>query len=100
LPLYVEEENRVNLTGFEQSLKMLQVRRIDIFIISTLAEETAPMNSPAYSDIKRVGIVEEKIVYPWLNKRHKELAAPLADILKAMKAEGTFQKIKQEAKQK
>ena len=100
LPLYVEEERRVNLTGFEQSLKMLQARRIDIFIITTLAEETAPMNSPAYSDIKRVGIVEEKICYPWLHKKHKALTAPLADTLKAMKADGTYQKLSEAAKLK
>jgi ABC-type amino acid transport substrate-binding protein len=100
LLLYVEKENRYNLTGFEQSLKMLQARRIDIFIISTMAEETAPMNSPAYSDIKRVGIVEEKILYPWLHKRHRELVSPLADTLKAMKADGTFQKLSEAAKLK
>ena len=100
LPLYVEEKNRVNLTGFEQSLKMLQARRIDIFIISTQAEETPPMNSSAYRDIKRIGIVEEKNCYPWLHKRHKKLVSPLADTLKAMKADGTFQKLTEAAKQK
>ena len=100
LPLYVKEENRFNLSGFEQSLKMLQARRIDIFIITTLAEETPPMNSPAYSDIKRVGIVEEKKAYPWLHKRHKALAPRLADTLKAMNADGTFKKLKEKATQK
>ena len=100
LPLYVEKENIVTLTDFEQCLKMLQARRIDIFIVTTLIEESVPMKSPAYSDIKRVGIVEEKILYPWFNKRHKELVSRLADTLKAMKVDGTFAKLAEKAKQK
>ena len=100
LPLYVEKENIVTLTDFEQCLKMLQERRIDIFIVPILIEESAPMKSPAYSDIKRVGIVEEKILYPWFNKRHKELVSRLADTLKAMKVDGTFAKLAEKAKQK
>ena len=89
-----------SITGFEQSLKMLQVRRIDVFIVGTVMEESTPMKSDAYQDIKRVGIVEEKIVYPWFHKRHRELVPRLADTLKAMKTEGTFQKLTQEAKRK
>ena len=100
LPLYVKEENIITLTGFEQSLKMLQLRRIDIFIAATLVENSALMKRPAYSDIKRVGIVEEKILYPWFNKRHKELAPRLANTLKSMKAEGTFKKLAEKAKRK
>ena len=100
LPLYVEKENIVTLTGFEQCLKMLQARRIDLFILTTLMEESAPMKSDAYKDVKRVGVVEEKTVYPWFHKRHKELVSPLAYTLKAMKAEGTLQKLIEEAKQK
>ena len=99
MPLYVEKENIVTLTGFEQSLKMLQARRIDIFIASTLVEESALMKSDAYKDVKLVGIVEEKILYPWLNKKHQALAPRLADALKAMKADGTFQKIIEAVKQ-
>jgi len=44
--------------------------------------------------------VEEKLVYPWFHKRHKELVSQLADTLKAMKAEGTFQELIEKAKQK
>ena len=79
---------------------MLKARRIDILIAATLIEDSAPMKSPAYSDIKRVGIVEEKILYPWFNKRHKELASRLADTLKAMKADGSFNKLVEKAKKK
>jgi polar amino acid transport system substrate-binding protein len=99
LPQYVEKKDIVTLIDFEQSLKMLQARRIDLLIIGTAVEESTQMKSDAYKDVKRVGIVEEKMIYPWFHKRHKELAAQLADTLKAMKADGTFRKLIEKAKQ-
>ena len=100
LPRYVEKENFITLTGFEQILKMLLSRRIDLLIGPTFIEESDLMKSDAYQDIKRVGIVEEKIGYPWFNKRHKELVSRLANTLKAMKADGTFTKLAGKAKPK
>ena len=100
LPLYVKKENIIVLDGFEQCLKMLRARRIDIYIAATLMEESAPMKSGNYKDIVRVGIVDEKVCYPWLHKRHQKLAARLAAALKEMKADGTFLKISKSATQK
>jgi len=100
LPQYVEKENIIRVTGFEQSLKMLQARRIDLLIIGTGVEEHKLMKSDAYNDIKRFGILQEKPIYPWFHKRHKSLVSPLADTLRAMKAEGTYQKLSDQAKQK
>ena len=99
LPLYVNKENIIALSGFEQILKMLQARRIDIYIAATIMEESAQMKSDKYKDIVRVGIVEEKVLYPWLNKKHESLVPRLANALKAMKADGTFQKIIEAVKQ-
>ena len=98
LPQYVEKKNIITLTDLEQCLKMLQARRIDIFIVATLVEESALMKSNKYNDIKRVGIVEEKVLYPWFHKRHKDLVPKLADILKTMKNEGTFSRLIEHAK--
>jgi ABC-type amino acid transport substrate-binding protein len=100
LPQYVEEKNIVILTDFEQSLKMLQARRIDVFIVSTQMEESTLMKSGEYSDIKRVGIIEEKSLYPYFHKRHKDLVPRLAETLKAMKNEGTFQKLREQTQMK
>ncbi len=100
LPLYVKKENIIALSGFEQILKMLQARRIDIYIAATIMEESAPMKSDKYKDIVRVGIVEEIVIFPWLNKKHKALVPRLAKALEAMKADGTFQKIIEEVKQR
>jgi len=98
LPQYVEKKNIITLTDFEQCLKMLQARRIDLFIGATLVEESALMKSGKYNDIKRVGIVEEKALYPWFHKRHKDLVPKLADTLKTMKNEGTFSRLIEHAK--
>jgi polar amino acid transport system substrate-binding protein len=90
LPLYVDQKNIVTLSGVEQCIKMLKARRIDVFIVGTQIEDTAYMKDGAYKEVKRVGIVETKVLYPWLHKRHKSLAQPLADTLNAMKSEGRF----------
>jgi hypothetical protein len=63
-------------------------------------EESAPMKSDKYKDIVRVGIVDEIVIFPWLNKKHKALVPRLANALKAMKTDGTFQKIIEAAKQR
>ena len=48
--------------------------------------------------IKRIGIIHTIQVYPYLHKKHAELAPLLADTLKAMKADGTFDKLTEQAK--
>ena len=98
LPQYFEKKNIVTLSDFEQCLEMLQARRIDIFIGATLVEESTLMKSNKYKDIKRVGIVEEKALYPWFHKRHKDLVPKLTDTLKTMKNEGTFSRLIEQAK--
>ena len=90
LPLYVDEAHIVTLSSVVQCLKMLQARRIDVFIVGTQVEDTAYMKSGDYKEVKRVGIVESKELYPWLNQRHKNLIQPLAETLKSMKSEGRF----------
>jgi polar amino acid transport system substrate-binding protein len=90
LPLYVDKKNIVTLSDVEQGVKMLQAKRIDLFIVGTQLEDSAFMQSGAYKAVKRVGIVETKVLYPWLHKRHKNLVNRLVDTLKKMKSEGWF----------
>ena len=90
LPLYVDNNQIVTLSGVEQCIKMLKAKRIDIFIVGTQIEDTVYMKNGAYKEVKRVGIVETKVLYPWLHKRHQSLVQPLADTLKAMKSQGRF----------
>jgi len=90
LPLYVDKKHIVTLSGVEQGIKMLKAKRIDVFIISTQVEDSAFMKSGVYKEVKCGGIVETKVLYPWLHKRHKQLLQPLADILSTMESEGRF----------
>ena len=90
LPLYVDKMNIVTLSAVEQCLKMLLAKRIDLFIVSTQIEDSTFMQSGAYKEVKLVGIVETKLLYPWLHKRHKNLVPRLADTLKTLKSEGRF----------
>jgi hypothetical protein len=90
LPRYVEKERIIVLTEFEQCLKMVQARRIDVFISSTLIETSPLMKNWRYDEVKRVGIVEEKALYPYLHEKHKNLVFRLGDTLRRMKDEGVF----------
>jgi ABC-type amino acid transport substrate-binding protein len=90
LPLYVDKKNIITLSDTEQCMKMLQAGRIDLFIGGTQIEDTAYMQSGAYKEVKRVGIIETKVLYPWLHKRHKNLVSSLAETLAALKSEGRF----------
>ena len=90
LPLYVDKKQIFILNGVEQGIKMVKAGRIDVFIIPTQVEESEFMKSDAYKEVKRVGIVETKVLYPWLHKRHKHLVQALADILQTIRSEGRF----------
>ena len=88
LPLYVDSSHIVTLDMIEQALEMLKAGRIDLFVVGTQIENLEVMKRNDHSTIKRVGIVETKTLYPWLHTRHKDLVKPLAETLKALKAEG------------
>jgi len=90
LPLYVNETQILTFSELEQSMEMLLAKRIDVFIVSTQIEDLAFMQGGDYREIKCVGIVETKELFPWMHKRHQNLVRPLADALKKMKAEGRF----------
>jgi len=90
LSLYVDKAHIITLSDPEQCMKVLLAKRIDLVIVGTQIEDSTYMHTGAYKAVKRVGIVETKVLYPWLNKRHKNLIGPLADTLKTMKSEGWY----------
>ena len=87
---HVDPKQIVTLGDVEQGLKMLLAKRIDMVIVGTQIEDSVFMKSGAYNEVKCVGIVETKVLYPWLYKRHQRLVQPLADTLRSMKSEGRF----------
>lgn len=48
--------------------------------------------------VHRIGVLEEQTIHAFLHERHRELALPLSNILKDMRAEGLFQNYDQKAK--
>jgi hypothetical protein len=90
LPRYVRREDIVVLGNLEQSLAMLADRRIDLFISADWIERSEILTQDRFKQIKRVGILETKTLYPWLLRRHADLAPKLAETLKQLKREGFF----------
>jgi polar amino acid transport system substrate-binding protein len=90
LSLYVDKAHIITLSDPEQSMKVLLAKRIDLVIVGTQIEDSTYMHSGAYKAVKRVGIVETKVLYPWMHKRHANLIRPLADTLKTVKSEGWY----------
>lgn len=78
--------------------KKLLAGRVQIFI--DISDRAVPMlASPEYKDtgLRVAGVVHETIAYPYLHKRHVDLAPKLAAVLKQMKSEGLFQKFMMQA---
>lgn len=78
--------------------KKLLAGRVQIFI--DLADRVTPtLASSEYKDtgLRVAGVVHETFGYPYLNKRHADLAPKLAAVLKQMKSEGLLQKFMKQA---
>lgn len=94
---HIDPKNIVYLANMNQLTKMLLANRIDLFIISTQIENSALMKTPQTQSIKRVGIAGQKILYPYIHKKHMDLIPKLAVTLKAMKKDGTYDQLFEQA---
>ena len=88
-----------DLTQVDQALKMMLMGRADVFcgndasVLSAL--DSAELKG--VTTIRRVLVLETAPAYPYLHRRHAELAPRLAAALKAMKAEGLIERYRLEA---
>ncbi len=85
----------------EQALKKLRAGRTDIFVyVEPLV--LSVLRSAEFQDagIQMVGMMEEFALYPFLHKKHADLAPKLAEALKQMKAEGLFEQYQKMARGK
>jgi polar amino acid transport system substrate-binding protein len=92
LSKFVSKENLSDVTEPEQGLKKLISGRTDLFIYDEEWVRTA-LNTPEFKDskIRFVGLIESLDVYPYLHKKHASLVPKMAEIIKAMKAEGLIE---------
>ena len=94
----VEADRLSSVSDPIQALKKLRAGRIDMYVDSS--DRIGPLlQSPEFKDsgIHAAGVMEEIFSYPYLHKRHADLAPKLAETLKQMKAEGLFAQYMQQA---
>jgi len=93
LPKVVKSENLSNVTEQVQGLKKLISDRTDLFVDEEYAILKL-LQAPEFkeSKIRSVGVMGDFPVYSFLHKKHASLAPKIAEIIKAMKAEGLIEK--------
>lgn len=89
LPNVIGKENLSDVTEPAQGLKQLISGRIDLFVDEESGILTL-LNSPEFKDskIRSAGIMGSVHLYPYLHKKHADLAPKMAEVIKAVKAEG------------
>lgn len=100
-------ESRLSAMGLQQrasrladhakALRFLMAGRADILISTETAVRTF-LGEPEFrsAGIRRIGVLERDSPYLYLHKRHAELAERMAEILREMKADGTYRSLFQE----
>ncbi len=92
LPKVVSRENLSDVTEAEQGLKKLISGRTDLFVYDEIGLLIL-LKRPEFKDsnVRLVGVMESGVIYPYLHKKHAALAPKMAEIIKAMKAEGLIE---------
>lgn len=90
----------LDITTTEQGLRKLVAGRTDVYCDLDLPVAEA-LNSPELADLgplrKALDVGAPTPLYPYLHRKHLNLAPRLADILRKMKAEGLIERYRQEA---
>jgi ABC-type amino acid transport substrate-binding protein len=100
LPNVVKAENLSAVSEPVQAFKKLVAGRVDVYV-DLDGTIMALLQLPEFqnSGIRVLDVKEEIFNYPYLHKRHADLAPKLAEALKQMKAEGLFEQYMQQAQQ-
>lgn len=97
---HVDEKYLHGLNDIRQGLMMLRHNRIDVLVgLQTSVESMLNEAEFVNSGIALTGVIEMAPVFPYLHKKHHALAPQLASVLKAMKKDGTLDRLVEEAKQ-
>ncbi len=88
----VSKENLSDVTEPEQGLKKLISGRTDLFVYDEEWVQTS-LNTPEFkgSKVRSVGFMQSVDIHGYLHKKHAALALKMAEIIKAMKAEGLIE---------
>lgn len=95
LKQYVDAERLSDVVTQEQGLKKLVSGRTDLYCdidVYVLQELQSPDLKDSAKNVRKVISIGKAVpTYPFLNKKHAELAPRLAAVLKQMKAEGLIE---------
>jgi len=81
-----------------QGLRKLQTNRSDIFIdLESRVSSLLVTTEFSESGIVPIGVLDEHFSYPFLHKKHSELALKLEKILRQLKRVGIYEKLKKES---
>lgn len=81
-------------TGF----KMLLNNRFDILVLGfSTAEDTFNKYKELRDEVIFTGNAEEVLIYPFLHKKHETLSPIIAETIREMKVDGSFDRLKEEA---
>lgn len=99
LPLYVKKDNISKATDWKHAFRILDAGRADIYIefeeILTTIKRSDEFRNKQFFNIGTIATID---LFPYLNKKNQALLQPLLSILKAMKADGTFERLILKAK--
>ena len=96
---HVDAKYLSDVADIRQGLRMIRRGRIDVMVAAQASVEGV-LSEEEFKDsgIVLAGIVEVVSAFPYLHKKHRELAPQLAIILKAMKKDGTYDRLAGQAK--
>lgn len=86
-------KNAISFSSLKQMIEMQKAGRIDFFVYSGSLIAMERLSTDGKSIIKKIGILEEKLLYPYLNRKHKKLTEDLAVILRIIKTDGSYEKL-------
>jgi polar amino acid transport system substrate-binding protein len=97
LSKFVSRENLSDISEPVPGLKKLVSGRTDVFVEEESGILTL-LQPPEFKDskIRSVGLMESPSLYAYLHKKHAPLAPKMAEIIKAMKAEGLIEQYRME----
>jgi hypothetical protein len=92
-------EQIIDVTGAEQGLQMLLSGRADVMcaVDQSLTNVLIGPEFAGVTSVRKVLGLQAAPLFPYLHRRHAELAPKLAAVLKAMKAEGLIERYRREA---
>jgi polar amino acid transport system substrate-binding protein len=90
-----------DVTQVEQGLMMLRTGRADLYcdVDAAIGNAIGAPELKGMVNVRKVLVLESAPLYPFLHRRHAELAPRLAAILAAMKAEGLLERYRLQAVQ-